>query len=75
MVVAGRPGTLVEDAINDGIIEEEKNLVSKKGTINAINSQKSSVAKPQRNFSELKYFEWSWTNYKLKEFFKPLWDL
>lgn len=55
MVVAGRPGTLVEDAINDGIIEEEKNLVSKKGTINAINSQKSSVAKTKRNFSELQY--------------------
>ena len=50
-------GTQVEDAINNGIIKGE-DLVSKKITtperkVNAINPQRSSIAKPQRNFSEL----------------------
>ena len=50
-------GTQVEDAINNRIINGG-DLVSKKITtperrVNAINPRRSSIAKPQRNFSEL----------------------
>ena len=50
-------GTQVEDVINNGIIKGE-DLVYKKTTtpkrrVNAINPQRSSIAKPRRNFSEL----------------------
>ena len=50
-------GTQVEDAINNGMIKGE-DLVSKKITtpkrrVHAINPQRSSIAKPRRNFSEL----------------------
>jgi len=54
-------GTQVEDAINNGIIKGEdllsKKITTPKRRVKAINPQRTSIAKPRRNFSELHDFE------------------